>query len=150
MIIRKSKTTKHIEESVPVQAIEPGVQVVEPTLPTEPTPTVETVAQTVQTNGTTTYNMKTLFKLSSSFFDSFQLTNLDHSSVPKLDPTYVFDENLTNQIVAYLLQPNSDCLYIAGDAGCGKTTHVLQIASRLGWSVEQATLSTVVLVPLAA
>ena len=43
-----------------------------------------------------------------------------------------------------MLQPNSDCLYIAGDAGCGKTTHVLQIASRLGWSVEQATLSTVV------
>ena len=145
MIIRKSKTTKHIEESVPVQTIEPGVQVVEPTLPTEPTPTVDTVAQTVQGDGTVqTFNMKTLFKLSSSFFDSFQLTNLDHSSVPKLDPTYVFDENLTNQIVAYLLQPNSDCLYIAGDAGCGKTTHVLQIASRLGWSVEQATLSTVV------
>ena len=151
MIIRKSKTTKHIEESVPVQTIEPGVQVVEPTLSTEPTPTVEAVAQTVKGDGTVqTFNMKTLFKLSSSFFDSFQLTNLDHSSVPKLDPTYVFDENLTNQIVAYLLQPNSDCLYIAGDAGCGKTTHVLQIASRLGWSVEQATLSTVVLVPLAA
>ena len=143
MIIRKSKTTKHIEESVPVQTIEPGVQVVEPTLPTEPTPTVESVAQTVQGDGTVqTFNMKTLFKLSSSFFDSFQLTNLDHSSIPKLDPTYVFDEHLTNQIVAYLLQPNSDCLYIAGDAGCGKTTHVLQIASRLGWSVEQATLST--------
>ena len=66
MIIRKSKTTKHIEESVPVQAIEPGVQVVEPTLPTEPTPTVEAVAQTAQTNGTVqTFNMKTLFKLSS-------------------------------------------------------------------------------------
>lgn len=147
MIIRKSKTTKCIQESVPVQTIEPEIQVVEPTLPTEPTvdttSSVQTV-QTVQTNGTTTYNMKTLFKLSSSFFDSFQLANLDHSSVPKLDPTYVFDENLTNQIVAYLLQPNSDCLYIAGDAGCGKTTHVLQIASRLGWSVEQATLSTVV------
>ena len=144
MIIRKSKTTKCIQESVPVQTIEPEVQVVEPTLPTEPTPTVEAVAQTVQTNGTTTYNMKTLFKLSSTFFNIFSLSNLDHSSVPKLDPTYVFDENLTNQIVAYLLQPNSDCLYIAGDAGCGKTTHVLQIASRLGWSVEQATLSTVV------
>ena len=143
MIIRKSKTTKCIHESVPVQTIEPGVQVVEPTLPTEPAPTVEAVAQTAQTNGTVqTFNMKTLFKLSSSFFDSFQLTNLDHSSIPKLDPTYVFDEHLTNQIVAYLLQPNSDCLYIAGDAGCGKTTHVLQIASRLGWSVEQATLST--------
>lgn len=143
MIIRKSKTTKCIQESVPVQTIEPEIQVVEPTLPTEPTPTVEAVAQTVKGNDTVqTFNMKTLFKLSSSFFDSFQLTNLDHSSVPKLDPTYVFDENLTNQIVAYLLQPNSDCLYIAGDAGCGKTTHVLQIASRLGWSVEQATLST--------
>lgn len=149
MIIRKSKTTKCIQESVPVQVIEPEVQVLEPTLPTEhtptvePTPTVEAVAQTVQSNGTVqTFNMKTLFKLSSSFFDSFQLTNLDHSSIPKLDPTYVFDEHLTNQIVAYLLQPNSDCLYIAGDAGCGKTTHVLQIASRLGWSVEQATLST--------
>ena len=143
MIIRKSKTTKCIQESVPVQTIEPEVQVVEPTLPTEPTPTVEAVAQTVQGNGTVqTFNMKTLFKLSSSFFDSFQLTNLDHSSVPKIDNTYVFDDNLTNQIVAYLLQPNSDCLYIAGDAGCGKTTHVLQIASRLGWSVEQATLST--------
>ena len=150
MIIRKSKTTKCIQESVPVQTIEPEVQVVEPTLPTETTlptePTVDTTSsvQTVQTNGTTTYNMKTLFKLSHVFFDSFQLTNLDNSSVPKLDPTYVFDDILTNQIVAYLLQPNGDCLYIAGDAGCGKTTHVLQIASRLNWSVEQATLSTVV------
>lgn len=145
MIIRKSKTTKCIQESVPVQTIEPEIQVVEPTLPTEPTPTVEAVAQTVQGDGTVqTFNMKTLFKLSSTFFNSFTLNDLDHQSVPKLDPTYVFDEHLTNQIVAYLLQPNSDCLYIAGDAGCGKTTHVLQIASRLGWSVEQATLSTVV------
>lgn len=143
MIIRKSKTTKCIQESVPVQTIEPEIQVVEPTLPTEPTVDTTSSVHTAQTNGTVqTFNMKSLFKLSSTFFDSFQLTNLDHSSVPKLDPTYVFDEHLTNQIVAYLLQPNSDCLYIAGDAGCGKTTHVLQIASRLGWSVEQATLST--------
>lgn len=145
MIIRKSKTTKCIQESVPVQTIEPEIQVVEPTLPTEPTVDTTASVQTVQTNGTVqTFNMKTLFKLSSTFFNSFTLNDLDHQSVPKLDPTYVFDEHLTNQIVAYLLQPNSDCLYIAGDAGCGKTTHVLQIASRLGWSVEQATLSTVV------
>ena len=140
MIIRKSKTTKCIQESVPVQTIEPEVQVVEPTLPTEPTVDTTPSVQTVQTNGT--YNMKTLFKLSHVFFNSFTLNDLDNQSVPKLDPTYVFDDILTNQIVAYLLQPNGDCLYIAGDAGCGKTTHVLQIASRLGWSVEQATLST--------
>ena len=147
MIIRKStKQTKQqakcIQESMPLS--------VEPTVTVEPTPTVEptvTVAapsvQTVQTNGTTqTFNMKALFKISSAFFDSFTLSDLDHTSVPKTDNTYVFDEHLTNQIVAYLLQPNGDCLYISGEAGCGKTTHILQIASRLGWSVEQATLST--------
>lgn len=135
MIIRqkqKASNVKHVQESVPLVMEDTDIVPPVSTAPVVSTKTTQSYA----------YDMKTLFKLSSPFFESFRLDDLDCQSVPSVDPTYVFDEHLTNQIVAYLRQPNSDCLYIAGDAGCGKTTHVLQIAARLGWSVEQATLST--------
>ena len=63
----------------------------------------------------------------------------DH--IPKIDPTYVFELNLLNDVLLYLFHPYKDCLYISGPSGCGKTTMILQIAARLNWGVEQITLS---------
>lgn len=63
----------------------------------------------------------------------------DH--IPRIDPTYVFELNLLNDVLLYLFHPYKDCLYISGPSGCGKTTMILQIAARLNWGVEQITLS---------
>ncbi|MGN0894303.1 MAG: AAA family ATPase [Succinivibrio sp.] len=64
---------------------------------------------------------------------------IDH--IPQADDKYVFELNVLNEILLYLIYPFKDCLYISGPSGCGKTTIVLQIASRLNWGVEQITLS---------
>ncbi|MGN1281178.1 MAG: AAA family ATPase [Succinivibrio sp.] len=64
---------------------------------------------------------------------------IDH--IPAADENYVFELNVLNEILLYLIYPFKDCLYISGPSGCGKTTIVLQVASRLNWGVEQITLS---------
>lgn len=64
----------------------------------------------------------------------------DH--IPVIDPNYVFELNFLNHILMYLGCPLHDCLYLSGPSGCGKTSAVLQVAARLGWGVEQLTLSS--------
>lgn len=61
--------------------------------------------------------------------------------IPEVNRDYVFEPDVLNQILLYLAQPLGDCLYISGPSGCGKTTLVHQVAARLGWGVEQITLS---------
>ena len=65
----------------------------------------------------------------------------DPSRVPDIDKNYVFPLPFLNQILLYLACPLHDCLYVSGPSGCGKTTMALQVAARLGWGVEQITLS---------
>ena len=64
---------------------------------------------------------------------------IDH--IPNVDKNYVFELNVLNEVLLYLIYPFKDCLYISGPSGCGKTTLILQIAARLNWGVEQITLS---------
>ncbi|MGN0903173.1 MAG: AAA family ATPase, partial [Succinivibrio sp.] len=61
--------------------------------------------------------------------------------IPVIDKSYVFELNVLNELLWYLIHPFKDCLYISGPSGCGKTTMILQAASRLNWGVEQITLS---------
>ena len=64
-----------------------------------------------------------------------------YDSIPDTDTDYLFQTDVTNQILLYLFYPNHDCLWLAGEAGTGKTTAVLQVAARLRWGVQQITCS---------
>ena len=59
--------------------------------------------------------------------------------IPKTDENYVFNKDVVRDIRAFLMAPNSDALYITGPTGSGKTSGVLQMASRLNWPVQQVT-----------
>ena len=78
-------------------------------------------------------NLGTKFKL--------ELDTYNYNTVPDIDDCYVFNSELTNQILTYLRYPLHDCLWLFGPAGTGKTTAVLQVAARLGWGVQQITAS---------
>lgn len=62
-------------------------------------------------------------------------------ALPELIKEYSFNLEKLNETLNFLAYPNNDCLYISGNAGCGKTSLILQVASRLGWGVESVTLS---------
>ena len=66
---------------------------------------------------------------------------VDMNKVPKKDPNNVFDEKVLNQVLLFLSDPCNDCLFLSGESGCGKTSIILQTASRLGYAVEQVTCS---------
>lgn len=87
-------------------------------------------------------NLKKVFNSEKIVIEECELepSNLiDH--IPNLDKNYVFELNVLNEVLLYLIYPFKDCLYISGPSGCGKTTLILQIAARLNWGVEQITLS---------
>lgn len=62
-------------------------------------------------------------------------------NIPVKNPSYVFNTATLNPVLLFLAHHFNDCLYINGESGCGKTSLILQIAARLGWGVEQITLS---------
>jgi len=66
---------------------------------------------------------------------------VDLNRVPKIDPNYVFSSEVLNQVLLFLAEPCNDCLFLSGESGCGKTSIILQTASRLGYAVEQITCS---------
>lgn len=61
--------------------------------------------------------------------------------IPSTHEHFVFNPDVLNSILLFLTQADNDALYIAGPTGCGKTSTVLEIASRLRWPVESITLS---------
>lgn len=109
----------------------------EPTVQTAPTPTP--TVQTVTSKGS--YDLKALFNLTAPYISSADIEHEYSLHVPKINQYHVFDETLTNNVLLYLLRPNNDCLWISGDAGCGKTSTVIQVCARLGWSVQSITCS---------
>lgn len=66
---------------------------------------------------------------------------VDMEKVPTIDNNYVFNEDVLNQVLLFLADNYNDCLFLSGESGCGKTSIILQIASRLGYAVEQITCS---------
>lgn len=121
----------------------------EPTVQTAPAPTVQTApapapapTPTVQTpTSKGSYDLKALFNLTTPYISSADIVHEYSLHVPKVNPYHVFDEDLTNNVLLYLLRPNNDCLWVSGDAGCGKTSTIIQVCARLGWSVQSITCS---------
>ena len=107
----------------------------EPTVQTAPTPTP------TPATSKGSYDLKALFNLTAPYISSADIEHEYSLHVPKVNPYHVFDEDLTNNVLLYLLRPNNDCLWVSGDAGCGKTSTIIQICARLGWSVQSITCS---------
>ncbi|MCR5625220.1 MAG: AAA family ATPase [Lachnospiraceae bacterium] len=83
-----------------------------------------------------------IFKTDTCYVNSMEVPVFcDMSKVPSLDPNYVFNTEILNQVLLFLANPYNDCLFLSGASGCGKTSIILQIASRLGYAVEQITCS---------
>lgn len=64
-----------------------------------------------------------------------------NSRIPKRDPNYVFSCSLLQDLLIFLLYPQGTALWLTGPTGCGKTSAIMQVASRLNWPVVDLTLS---------
>lgn len=88
-------------------------------------------------------NLQKLFASSHLCLENIAVPDVqDPLSIPQIDENYIFELPLLNQLLLYLAYPQKDCLFLSGPAGCGKTSLALQTAARLGWGVEQLTLSS--------
>lgn len=62
-----------------------------------------------------------------------------HPRIPKAIPYYQFKKDILGAILAFLSSPFGSGLYLTGPTGCGKTSAIMQIASRLNWPVHEVT-----------
>lgn len=62
-----------------------------------------------------------------------------HPRIPRKTENYVFDKTLLGDILAFLKKPHGGGLFLTGPTGCGKTSIVMQVASRLNWPVQEVT-----------
>ena len=112
----------------------------------EQTQTTTEVAPQPNPTQSTKYNyseakMKPLFKANKLEFDNIKLAPwTSKGDVPILDTSYQFKDEYLNEVLAYLSHPLNDCLYIAGPAGCGKTSLIMQVCARLQWGLQQITV----------
>lgn len=82
------------------------------------------------------------FNVNKIFLNAMALPeHTDPLFVPELNSNYVFDEKILNQVLLFLADPSHDCLFLSGASGCGKTSLILQIASRLNYPVQSITVS---------
>ncbi len=65
----------------------------------------------------------------------------NHPRIPKKDENYVFSISFLQDILSFLFFPNHTALWLTGPTGCGKTSGILQVASRLNWPVIDVTLN---------
>ena len=123
----------------------------QPEQPEQPEQTQTTTKVAPQPNPTqstqsTKYNysevkMKPLFKSNKLELDNIKLSPwTSKGDVPILDTSYQFKDGYLNEVLAYLSHPLNDCLYIAGPAGCGKTSLIMQVCARLQWGLQQITV----------
>jgi cobaltochelatase CobS len=62
-----------------------------------------------------------------------------HPRIPKAIPHYHFKKELLGPVLAFLANPFGSGLYLTGPTGCGKTSIITQVASRLNWPVQEVT-----------
>lgn len=68
-------------------------------------------------------------------------SDTENPRIPKRDPNYVFSTSILQDLLIFLLYPQGTALWLTGPTGCGKTSAVMQVASRLNWPVIDLTLS---------
>ena len=61
------------------------------------------------------------------------------SYIPQVHDHYVFRKDVVRNLLAFLLRPHGDALWITGPTGSGKTSVVLEMAGRLNWPVVSVT-----------
>lgn len=72
---------------------------------------------------------------------NFVLPGFDKPSryVPKGNPEYVFRKNLFRDVGNFLRAPYGHALWLSGPTGSGKTSVLLELASRINWPVQNVT-----------
>ena len=135
-----SKTSKKSKQ--PEQPEQPETtQPIEQTQATKVAPVAPQPNPTQSTKYNSGVKMKPLFKANKLEFDDIKLTPwTSKGEVPILDTSYQFKDEYLNEVLAYLSHPLNDCLYIAGPAGCGKTSLIMQVCARLQWGLQQITV----------
>ena len=62
-------------------------------------------------------------------------------AVPKAAEGYIFRKDVLRAVLAFLMKPSGDALFISGPTGSGKTSVVAEVAARLNWPVQQITMN---------
>ncbi len=62
-------------------------------------------------------------------------------AVPKAAEGYIFRKDVLRAVLAFLMKPSGDALFISGPTGSGKTSVVTEVAARLNWPVQQITMN---------
>lgn len=70
-------------------------------------------------------------------FPGFEPGHALQGLVPPEDENYVFPLGVLRDVFAFLACTDGDGLFLSGPTGCGKTSIIMQIASRLNWPVRR-------------
>lgn len=62
--------------------------------------------------------------------------------IPIKNENYVFRKEVVRDIRCFLQTPEGDALFVSGPTGSGKTSAIIQTASRLNWPVQQITANS--------
>lgn len=61
--------------------------------------------------------------------------------IPERNPNYVFPCALLQDLLIFLMYPQNTALWLSGPTGCGKSSAIRQVASRLNWPVIDLTIN---------
>ena len=137
-VFGQAETSKTSKSKQPEQPEQPE-QTEQPQTTTEVAPQPNPIQSTKYNYSEV--KMKPLFKANKLEFDDIKLSPwTSKGDVPILDTSYQFKDEYLNEVLAYLSHPLNDCLYIAGPAGCGKTSLIMQVCARLQWGLQQVTV----------
>ena len=69
------------------------------------------------------------------------LNTNDAKYIPASHAGYCFRKDLLRSVLAFLMNPHGDALYLTGPTGSGKTSLVTEIFGRLRWPLQQLTMT---------
>lgn len=65
----------------------------------------------------------------------------DMKYVPVVHDGYCFRKDLLRSVIAFLMNPHGDALFLTGPTGSGKTSLITEIFGRLNWPLQQITMT---------